>query len=69
MVWHSDNKSTNGLVWHVANNKAWAHIDAMWLDFVSEVCNVILGFVTEGVNPVGLLGQFCFTITIFHHGL
>ncbi len=37
MVWHSDNKSTNGLVWHVADNKAWAHIDAMWLDFVRFV--------------------------------
>jgi hypothetical protein len=33
MLWHSGNKRNNGLVWHVGDNKAWVHIDAMWLEF------------------------------------
>ncbi len=42
MVWHSGNRNTNGLVWHVGDSKAWVHIDAMWLGFVEEPQNVKL---------------------------
>jgi hypothetical protein len=37
MVWHSGNKNTNGLVQHVVDSKAWAHIDVMWLDFAENL--------------------------------
>jgi hypothetical protein len=36
MVWHKGNKSTDGLVKHVAYSKTWVHIDAMWLEFALE---------------------------------
>jgi hypothetical protein len=53
MVWHRDNKNIDGLVQHVANNKAWAHIDALWLEFATKPHNVRLGLVAYGVNPYG----------------
>jgi hypothetical protein len=53
MLWHSGNMSINGLVWHVGDNKAWVHIDALWLEFVEEPHNVKLGLTIDGVNPFG----------------
>jgi len=53
MVWHRDNKSTNGLVQHVVNSKAWAHIDALWPKFAIKPLNVRLGLVVDKVNPYG----------------
>ncbi len=53
MVWHNDNRSVNGLVRHVANSKAWAHIDVMWPEFATKPYNARLGLTTNGVNPFG----------------
>jgi hypothetical protein len=53
MVWHRDNKNTDGLVRHVANNEAWAHIDALWLEFATKPHNVRLWLVADGVIPYG----------------
>ncbi len=51
MLWHSKNSNTNGLVRHVIDSKAWAHIDAMWPKFAIEPRNVILVLANDGVNP------------------
>jgi hypothetical protein len=53
MTWHSRNRSTNGKVRHVADSKAWQHIDNTWLEFVVEPRNVRLGLTIDGVNPFG----------------
>jgi hypothetical protein len=53
MVWHNANRNNDGLVRHVVDGKAWAHIDVTWLEFVAKPCNVRLGLVTNGVNPFG----------------
>jgi len=53
MTWHARNKSTNGKVRHVPDNKAWQHIDNTWPDFAIELRNVRLGLATDGVNPFG----------------
>jgi hypothetical protein len=37
----------------VGDNKAWVHIDALWLEFVEEPHNVKLGLTIDGVNPFG----------------
>jgi hypothetical protein len=37
----------------VADSKAWAHIDAMWLDFAENPYNVRLNLAIDGVNPFG----------------
>jgi hypothetical protein len=42
MVWHVENKNSDGLVCHVVNSKVWAHIDARWLNFASEFHNLRL---------------------------
>jgi hypothetical protein len=51
MTWHAKNKSIDGKVHHVPNNKAWQHIDNTWLDFATEPRNVKLGLAIDGVNP------------------
>ncbi len=51
LVWHHENKSTYGLVRHVANFKTWMHIDNNWLDFAANLRNIIFGLVTDGFNP------------------
>jgi hypothetical protein len=53
MTWHKQNKSTDGKVWHVLDNRAWEHIDVTFLDFVNEPKNVRLGLATNGMNPFG----------------
>ncbi len=37
MVRHNDNNNIDGLVKHVANSKAWVHIDVMWLKFAAKL--------------------------------
>ncbi len=54
MVWHNDNRSIDGLVIHVANSKAWVHIDVMWPKFAAKPCSVRLKLVIDGVNPFGV---------------
>ncbi len=61
MVWHNDNKSINGLVRHVANSKAWVHIDVMWPEFVGKPHNVRQRLATNGVNPFGVQSSTWFT--------
>jgi hypothetical protein len=48
MVWHDGNKSIDGLVKHVVDDKAWKHIDATWPKFVVEPHNVILKLAIDG---------------------
>ncbi len=40
LQWHVENKSTYGLMCHVADNKTWEHIDSTWPDFVIEPWNL-----------------------------
>jgi hypothetical protein len=53
MVWHNDNRSTDGLAKHVVDSKTWVHIDVMWPEFATELHNVRLRLVINGVNPFG----------------
>ncbi len=53
MVWHSDNKTNDGLFWHVAYIKAWMHIDALWPKFATKPHNVKLRFDVDRINPFG----------------
>jgi len=51
LVWHHDNKSTDGLVRHVVDSKTWMHIDNNWPDFATDMRNIIFGLVIDGFNP------------------
>jgi hypothetical protein len=51
LVWHHKNKSMDGLVRHVADSKAWMHIDNKRLDFAADSRNIILGLSIDGFNP------------------
>jgi len=53
MVWHRDNKNIDGLIKHVANNKAWMHINALCPKFATKAHIVKLRLVVDGVNPFG----------------
>lgn len=52
MHWHHANRSQDGLVHHVVNFKAWAHIENSWPNFASDPRNVRLGFALDGMNPL-----------------
>jgi hypothetical protein len=51
MTWHSQNKSMDGMVWHLAYSWQWKFIDERWPKFVQEAHNVRLGLATNGLNP------------------
>jgi hypothetical protein len=50
LVWHHENKSTDGPVRHVADSKAWMHIDNNWPDFAADLKNIRFGLATVGFN-------------------
>jgi hypothetical protein len=52
LTWHHENKSTDGLVRHVADSKAWKHVDEnVDPTFAAEPRNIRFGFALDGVNP------------------
>ena len=52
MVWHSKNKSTDGMVRHPCDSKAWQHIhNNVDPTFGEDVRNVHMGLAVDGVNP------------------
>jgi len=51
LQWHATHKSVDGLVCHVANNKAWAHVDEKWANFAHDPYNLRLVISTNGFNP------------------
>jgi hypothetical protein len=53
MIWHTNNWSKDGLVYHVVDSKQWAFIDKKWPSFGNEPRNVQFGLFTNGLNPFG----------------
>jgi len=51
MLWHSQNSSSNGLVKHPCDSKAWKHVHEKFPTFASYPRNVHLALATNGVNP------------------
>jgi len=47
------NWSTDGKVRHALDSKAWAHINATWLEFVANPKHIRWGLATNGFNPFG----------------
>jgi hypothetical protein len=55
MVWHAKNTSTDRLVRHPCDSKAWKHIhENLDTTFGQEDRNIHLGLATDGVNPFKL---------------
>ena len=55
MVWHSKNRSTDGMVRHPCDSKAWNHVhENVDPTFGEEPRNVHMGLATDGVNPFKL---------------
>ena len=53
-VWHSENKSVDGLVHHVVDSQQWEEADKINPSFSSEHRNLRLGLATDGVNPFSI---------------
>jgi hypothetical protein len=53
MTLHNKNQSTYGKVCHALDSKAWAHINATYLEFVVDPRHIWLGHVINGFNPFG----------------
>ena len=55
MVWHAKNTSTDGLVRHPCDSKAWKHVhENVDSSFGQEDRNIHLGMAADGVNPFKL---------------
>lgn len=54
MMWHVENRSTDGILRVSADCVAWKHIDSLCLDFAAEPRNLRLVLAMDGVNPFGL---------------
>lgn len=52
MTWHSQNKSMDGMVWHVVDSRQWKFINVKWLKLAQEAYNVRLGLATGALNPL-----------------
>jgi len=50
MSWHDINKSHDGVVCSVHDSKAWKHVDTTWLDVATNLHNIRLGLVLDGMN-------------------
>jgi hypothetical protein len=55
MSWHAKNKSTDGLVRHPCDSKAWRHVhEVVDNTFGNDDRNIHLGLAADGVNPFKL---------------
>ena len=55
MLWHAKNKSTDGLVRHPCDSKAWRHVhEVVDRSFGNDDRNIHLGLAADGVNPFKL---------------
>ena len=54
MSWHSENRSTNGIMQTLVDNLTWKHIETKWPIFERKLCHLRLGLGTDGVNPFGV---------------
>jgi rubrerythrin len=53
MIWHNTGRSTDGMLRHPVDGKAWMDFDQRYTDFSSEPRNVRLGLAADGFNPFG----------------
>jgi hypothetical protein len=55
MLWHAKNKSTDGLIRHPCDSKAWKHVhQTVDCSFGLDDRNIHLGMAADGVNPFKL---------------
>ncbi|XP_027351197.1 uncharacterized protein LOC113862307 [Abrus precatorius] len=55
MRWHGLESTTEGILRHPRDSKAWKKFDLMYTKFVLDSRNVRLGLATDGFNPFGNL--------------
>ena len=57
MVWHSKNRSMDGIVRLPMDLEARRHIEATWPDFAIDPRNLTFGMATDGFSPHGRFGS------------
>ncbi|XP_076942933.1 uncharacterized protein LOC143612978 [Bidens hawaiensis] len=57
MIWHNTGRSTDGMMRHPVDGKAWQEFDKKYPEFAQEPRNVRLGLATDGFNPFGNMSQ------------
>ncbi|XP_076885268.1 uncharacterized protein LOC143534737 [Bidens hawaiensis] len=53
MIWHNTGSSTDGMMRHPVDGKAWQEFDKRHPDFAKEPRNVRLGLAADGFSPFG----------------
>ena len=56
-MWHSKNRSTDGIVRLPMDSEARRHIEATWPDFAADPRNLTFGMATDGFSPHGRFGS------------
>ncbi|KAJ0949660.1 hypothetical protein HanRHA438_Chr01g0041051 [Helianthus annuus] len=51
MIWHYTGRSTDGMMRHPVDGKAWQEFDKSYPEFAQEPRNVRLGLAADGFNP------------------
>ncbi|KAK1407509.1 hypothetical protein QVD17_39125 [Tagetes erecta] len=57
MIWHKTGRSTDGMMRHPVDGKAWQEFDERYPSFAQEPRNVRLGLAADGFNPFGNMSQ------------
>ncbi|KAD4586129.1 hypothetical protein E3N88_23730 [Mikania micrantha] len=57
MIWHNTGRSTDGMMRHPVDGKAWQEFDNRYSNFAKEPRNVRLGLAADGFNPFGNTSQ------------
>ncbi|KAD7478319.1 hypothetical protein E3N88_01455 [Mikania micrantha] len=57
MTWHHTGRSTDGMMRHPVDGKAWQEFDKKYPNFAKEPRNVRLGLAADGFNPFGNMSQ------------
>ncbi|KAL8119413.1 hypothetical protein AgCh_016800 [Apium graveolens] len=51
LTWHAEQRVEDGMMRHPADSSSWRNIDYKWPYFSSEVRNIRLALVADGINP------------------
>ncbi|KAD2805775.1 hypothetical protein E3N88_39152 [Mikania micrantha] len=57
MIWHNIGRSTDGMMRHPVDGKAWQEFDNRYPNFSKEPRNIRLGLAVDGFNPFGNMSQ------------
>ncbi|MUN56111.1 hypothetical protein GMA10_12985 [Kocuria koreensis] len=71
MVWHSENRSTDGTMRLVVDSPAHHHIETTYPMFAQDPRNVRLGLASDGISPFGTMRSkySCWPVVLMNYNI